>query len=373
MKVLVLTSTFPDSPENIRGIFVKEQANTLAVEHDVCVIRLSINYKHFHPFFHAKTILDTSFGYPVYRITVSKSIPIFNQLNYLFSAYWSVKRIVSSYKPDLLHCHYSYPCGIIASQIKRVFKIPYVTTEHTRIKTTFRSIFHKKLSLFAMKQASRMIAVSNSLKNEIIAEGIHHTVVIPNVIPIKNFAVKPRSKDPFVIGFMGWMNTQNKRLDILFKACLKLPFSFKIKIGGAGAYFEYYKKLSRNLGLEKNCDFKGAILSNVNPAFYDDLSVFVLTSDYETFGIVLVEAMAAGIPVVATKCGGPLDIVSETTGILIDPNSPEQLTYALTMIYNNYHSYDSMNISNYATKGFSEEPFMEKMNALYNELIPKLT
>ena len=143
MKILVLTSAFPDSTESWNGIFVKEQVNTIAKEHDVCVVRLRVDYTRFKPFFSTKIIKDTSFGYPLYRITVAKSFPIYNQFNYIIAAFFATRKIVSDFKPDLIHCHYSYPSGVVASLIKRFYKTPFITTEHTKIKTTFRSVFHR--------------------------------------------------------------------------------------------------------------------------------------------------------------------------------------------------------------------------------------
>lgn len=365
MRILVLTSTFPDSIESWNGIFVKEQVDAIAKEHDVCVVKVQVDYSMFKPFFSHKIQKNTSFGYPLHRIIVSKSFPIYNQFNYLLTSYWSLKKIVSDFKPDLIHCHYSYPSGVIASLISRSYKIPFVTTEHTRIKTTFRSFFHRKLSIFAMRRAYRIVAVSNTLKSEIELEGIKNIEVIPNVINVEKFNSNNQSQSPFIIGFLGSLNTHNKGLDILLNACANLPFEFSIRIGGNGKHLEYYKDLAKELGLESKCNFREEILSQNIPDFYKNLSVFVLPSRYETFGIVLVEAMSSGVPVIASKCGGPLDIVNYISGILVDTDNKEQLAKALINIHSNYTNYRSEDIKAYALNSFSSVPFMLKINNLY--------
>ncbi|NOU18513.1 MAG: glycosyltransferase [Bacteroidales bacterium] len=371
MRILVLTSTFPDRLESWNGIFVKEQVSAIAKEHDVCVVRLRVDYTRFKPFFSYKLIKDTTLGYPLYRITVAKSFPIYNQFNYIVAACYATIKVLSDFKPDLIHCHYSYPSGIVASLIKKFYKIPFITTEHTKIKTTFRSVFHRILSLFAMKRAFRVVAVSNTLKAELKAVGINNVEVIPNVINIERFKTNKQNTNPFVIGFLGSMNSHNKGLDILLKACLELPFEYFIRVGGAGKYLEYYRNLSRELGIENKCGFLGEILSPDIPSFYNDLSVFVLASKYETFGIVLVEAMASGIPVIATKCGGPVDIVNYTSGILVDTDNVDQFMNAIINIHTNYESYKSEEIKNYALNSFSSIPFMLKTNNLYRLCLSK--
>ncbi len=371
MNILVLTSTFPDNTKSWNGIFVKEQVDALSKEHNVCVVKCEVDYNSFKPFFKAKVQEDSNLGYPVYRIIVNKSFPIYNQLNYLVTVYWKLKRIISKHNPDIIHCHYSYPSGIVALLVKRFYKIPFVVTEHTRIRATFRSYLHRVLSLMAMRKSFKVIAVSNSLKQEIIDEGVNNIEVIPNVISTDRFKLSTRGIEPFIIGFLGSLNTHNKGLDTLLKACVNLPFSYRIKIGGSGKYLEYYKNLSEDLGISQKCCFCGNISQPDIPNFYSDLSVFILASKYETFGIVLVEAMAAGIPVVATRCGGSIDIVNETNGILVDTDSPEQILDALIKIHKNYLLYNSEDIRNYAQNKFSEVPFLQRANEIYCSCLPK--
>lgn len=367
MNVLILTSTFPDSIDSWNGVFVKEQASALAKEHNIFVVRCRVDYNSFNPFFSAKVEKDLTFGYPVYRITVSKSFPVYNQINYLLTTFWRLRRIIKEHKTDMIHCHYSYPSGIIAAVINYSYKIPYVVTEHTRIKTTFRSYFHRVLSIIAMKRAKTMIAVSNSLKQEIVEHGINNVAVIPNVTNIERFSLSVRSADPFIIGFLGSLNTKNKGLDILLNACDSLPFNFTLKIGGEGKYLEYYKRMSKELQINHKCNFVGNINQFDIPYFYSDISLFVLTSRYETFGIVLVEAMAAGVPVIATKCGGPADIVNESNGVLVDIDNPKQLKEALVKVFEEYSKYSARNIRDYANVNFSAASFLSKVNQLYSK------
>ena len=118
------------------------------------------------------------------------------------------------------------------------------------------------------------------------------------------------------IGFLGGLGNNNKGLDLLINALSRLEKNtYKMHIGGNGLLKEKYMRLAELSGVDQSCVFYGEIPRDKIAGFYSNLDLFVLPSRYETFGIVLIEAMACGIPVIATRCGGPEEIVSKGTGL----------------------------------------------------------
>jgi glycosyltransferase involved in cell wall biosynthesis len=204
-----------------------------------------------------------------------------------------------------------------------------------------------------------------------MAEGIKTVEVIPNVININSFSISERRSVPFTIGFLGSLNTHNKGLDILLSACSGLSFSFILKIGGAGTHLNYYKDLARENNLEYKVVFMEGITTQQKNSFYSDINLFVLPSRYETFGIVLIEAMASGIPVVATRCGGPNDIVNDKTGILTEVDDSLMMREAIIKIYSNYSKYNAEEIRNYVNNKYSYEPFLKRINSIYQTCLSK--
>ena len=99
--------------------------------------------------------------------------------------------------------------------------------------------------------------------------------------------------------------------------------------------------------------------------------MFVLPSRYETFGIVLIEAMACGIPVIATKCGGPEEIVTDETGLLIEKDNPEELALAIKNIWANPGKYNKQTIRKYSADKYGQSVFAEKISALYMSISEK--
>jgi glycosyltransferase involved in cell wall biosynthesis len=94
----------------------------------------------------------------------------------------------------------------------------------------------------------------------------------------------------------------------------------------------------------------------------------VLPSEVETFGLALVEAMACGLPVIATRCGGPEDIVTDETGILIPVNDEPALYRAMATMLQSCDKYDAQQIRRYALEKFGAERYVAAFTAVFSEL-----
>jgi glycosyltransferase involved in cell wall biosynthesis len=365
MNILILTKTFPSGESSWGGVFVREQAEALASEHQVTVVKFACDNKKFSPFFDYSVTGGKSDRYRIFSISVSRSFPVYNQFNYIVSVRLALNKIIKETGPDLIHCHYSYPAGVVAAVLKMKFGLPYLVTEHTRISSTFRSVFHRWLSIWALSNSNLNIAVSSALKKELDDEGIGNVEVVANVTDTKRFQVNRDISGGLRIGFLGSLNTHNKGLDILLNACSGLPVNFSLKIGGGGQHLEYYKEMAQTLGIADKCFFSGEVPSDETPVFYKGINLFVLPSRYETFGIVLVEAMASGIPVISTRCGGPEDILNDRVGLLIDTGNSVQLREAILKIYYSKDRYDPGEIRDYAENNWGIKAFLNKINTIY--------
>ena len=91
----------------------------------------------------------------------------------------------------------------------------------------------------------------------------------------------------------------------------------------------------------------------------------------ETFGVVYAEALAAGLPVIGTKCGGPEDFVDDSNGILVEVGNKTELVEAMKYMYENRSSYDSNVIRQGVSKRFSEETIAGQLMLVYQDVIRK--
>jgi glycosyltransferase involved in cell wall biosynthesis len=372
MNILILTHSYPDSNHKWRGVFVQQQARALGRIHKVIVVYFKADYSQFAPFSKYSFEKKNDDQLTVYEVTIKRSFPVITQLKYLSNTYkFLIEEIFKKEKIDIIHSHLSYPAGFLGTLIQKRKGIPNILTEHSTIRLYNRSFIHKLCVRYALRNASGVISVSNSLKNEIIPIRKKSVNVIPNIVDTGLFELSENREDPILnIGFLGGLNNTNKGLDLLLKAVSMLENTkYKLHIGGDGKLLDHFKKLAAEAAIENNCRFYGEIARDEIPQFYSQLDLFILPSRYETFGIVLIEAMAGGVPVIATKCGGPEDIVTESTGVLVEKDNPEMLANVIRTMAGNLRSFNKETIRNYAREKFGEEAVAKEITELYREKI----
>ncbi len=374
MNILVLTHSYPDSVQKWRGIFVQEQVKALSLKHDIILVYFKVDYSKFAPFSDITFLEKQNGRITEYEVTVNKSFPVITQIKFLSDSYRFIKdKILSKNKIDIIHSHLTYPGGFLGTIIQEKRKIPNIITEHSRIKLYFRSWLHKQCVSYAFRKTTCIISVSNALKEEIIQFCHRPVVVIHNIVDISKFNLSKTEPGAILnIGFLGGLNNNNKGLDLLLKSISLLEKKdFTLHIGGNGILLESFKNVAREFDIYNKCKFYGEISRNEIADFYEKLDLFVLPSRYETFGIVLIEAMACGIPVIATKCGGPQEIVTPSTGMLIQKDNIEELKNAIINMSENLALYNKEAIRNYANENFGQEVFVKRISILYQEILTK--
>ena len=139
----------------------------------------------------------------------------------------------------------------------------------------------------------------------------------------------------------------------------------KLKIAGDGPLGDNLKKEVEKLDIQKQVNFLGRISQERVREEMMKSDCFVLSSNFETFGVVLIEALACGLPLIATKCGGPEDIVNEQNGILIDVENQLQLEDAMMTMYKNASKYDKQKLRSDAKDRFGEKAFIKNAMKYY--------
>ncbi|MCM8711282.1 glycosyltransferase [Clostridium sp. SYSU_GA19001] len=144
---------------------------------------------------------------------------------------------------------------------------------------------------------------------------------------------------------------------------------FVLKIGGDGKYRRQLENLACELNIKRQVEFLGSLnREQVREQLWNS-NVLVLPSYYETFGVVLIESLSSGTPIISTNSGGPVDIVRSDVGILFNPGNVSQLSKALVDLYKNYDLYDPCLIRKYAVDNFSDKIITEKLIDVYKEVL----
>jgi glycosyltransferase involved in cell wall biosynthesis len=224
-------------------------------------------------------------------------------------------------------------------------------------------LFQKECINECYNYSSKIIATSEVLKNNIIDKfnvDNKKVILIPNPADTEYFLPKRRKLDgPFTFISVALLRPE-KRLDLLIKAFSMLSKEIPnivLTIIGDGPEKDKLKLLSHKLEVNNRINFIGYQKKIVVADIIRDHDALVLSSQVETFGVVLIEAMSAGLPVIATKCGGPESIVLPETGMLVESNDKNKLFNAMRIMVKNYDNYDSKIIRQIAINTYGDKAY----------------
>lgn len=287
-------------------------------------------------------------------------------------------------EPDIILAHSSIWAGYVASLIKEKYAIPYILIEHRSrfardIEATQKMIreWYFPYIRNSLTYADRIVTVSEAIDNQLISisPGIRNKITtIPNLIDTDLFhpPIIPREKQPFV--FLGFGILEDvKGFDILIEAFAnfvkKNDGEFYLRIGGRGGKYRKLQALSRKFGVEELVTLHGYVPRTEVRREMELANLFILPSRFEAFGVVLIEAMATGCPVISTYSGGPESIIKEHSGLLVEPEDPVGLEKAMDHIYHNYEDYNPVEIRNFVKKNYSVEVIRKQYHNLIREII----
>lgn len=273
-------------------------------------------------------------------------------------------------KPDLIHAQSSVWAGIAAKRISEKTGIPYCITEHASVfmkqavlGTHWTKCWSTPYIRDAFDHAKKIIAVSSALKKALHPYTEKEIEVIPNVVDTRLFQPKKRIvREDFHFLTVSYL-VPRKRVDLLLQAFKQVDGH--LTIGGDGPEKPRLIQLAKELGIEKNVSFLGALSREGVRDAFQKADAFVLASEHETFGVVCIEALASGIPVVATRSGGTEDIVDEQVGFLVPVNDVEALAAAMKRIKKNALSYDPEELHSIAHQRFGPEAVYQKCKNIF--------
>lgn len=244
--------------------------------------------------------------------------------------------------PDIIHAHSALYGGLLASEIACNSGIPYVVTEHAS--GYFKNLLKPQQLLWAGKvftYSMTNIAVSQSLKTLLKDRyGFgKEWKTIPNIVS-EDFFVHPiepveqRSTRGRFINVA--LLNPNKRQDLLIEAmaiCRNLGRTdLTMTIAGYGVEHDRLCRRINDLGLGEQVHLAGMVSRDQMPALMAAHDAFVLSSDYETFGVVVAEALALGLSCVSTRCGGPADIIGAEDGLIVERGNAQLIAEAMIRI-----------------------------------------
>ena len=285
-------------------------------------------------------------------------------------------------KPDIIHAHCCVWAGYAAMKLSGQIGVPYVVTEHATLFQLHRdeiSAGNNAIIQQVYQKAARVICVSRAFAR--LIESYRTDIdVVGNVVNCDIFTPPKVSKNHNEIRFLTvcYMEEEaqlyKKGMDILIQSwteIVKENTNVKLVIGGGGKAVQKVVDWTKEYHVTDSVEFLGTLNREQVVEQMQMCDCFVLPSRYETFGVVYIEAMACGKPVIAVANGGPDDFVKDFNGMLIKPDV-EELTGTINKmikrlkIYDYYHEEE---ISGYIKNLFSYDSIAGKLLEVYKSIL----
>jgi len=260
---------------------------------------------------------------------------------------------------DLMHfTHFNSPILYFKKSIVTIHDItPYFFPGH-KMKSPIRKAGFRLVFSSSVRKAKKVIAVSNSTKNdilkyfkikeekiEVVYEGVDGQFkVTEDGAALKNLKQKYGIKKPFLFYTGVWRNHKNLVGLVKAFALLRKEYALDISMvlgGKEDPYYPEVRKTWKELGLEEDIIRIGFIEQKELPLFYDAAYAFIIPSFYEGFGLIGLEAMACGTPVISSDRTSLPEILGDAA-IYFNPNDPQDMAKKIHMVFNDKKLYNEL-------------------------------
>ncbi len=384
MKALWLASWYPDKTNPFNGDFVKRHAEAVSLFVPVHVLHIAKDESGKI----TKDVLVEETGNERHKETIvyyySKKTGIkiidkfLSELRFRKLAWEFSIKIIKEEKPAIIHVHTGMKMGIVAGELKRKFRLPYIVTEHWTGFLNEADDNFSKMPLVRQAQwkkiivgADRCTAVSAYLSKAIENRFNIRAAIIPNVVNTTIFGL-PELEQSNYPGFI-FISTFDdfKRPELVLEAFAMFE---KMYPGTRLTVFapdrETVLKVCRQLGVEEKVDCFTEIPQPELVKYIQRSQALLLYSSYETFGCVVIEANACGVPVIVSDIPAMRELVEDgKNGIFAVSGSAEKLAEAMSRFMKTTKSFNSGNIAALAAEKFNYHKIGKQFSDLYSQVI----
>ncbi|MGC8651774.1 MAG: glycosyltransferase [Candidatus Micrarchaeia archaeon] len=311
--------------------------------------------------------------------------PQYNIAFFPFTAYFKFRNL----DIDVIHVHTPFTMGFYGLLTSKLNRLPIVGSFHTmftdkevideympasNLMKRYALRYSWKYAHYFYRRCDYTIAPTRTVSNILKKKHINNSVIIPNGVDMSKFnknvdGSKLREKlargNKKVVLYVGRLSRE-KHLEVLIRAIKRLDDDYVLVVGGTGPMAHAYMNLSARLGLSGKVKFVGFIKDSILPDYYAAADVVCLPSTFETQGIVLLEAMATGTPVVGANRLALQEIIKNgKNGEKFKPGSTIDCARKIEKVINNIDAYKGT-VS--TAKEYSIEKVADKLIDLYKKL-----
>lgn len=254
-----------------------------------------------------------------------------SMLSFLITGFFKGFTLCRKNRYDVINTHFAVPSGPLGYVLGKMFRIPNVLSLHggdiydpSKKMSPHKSIIFSRVVKFILNRADRIVAQSTNTRDNTIRYynpvkdvGIIPLAFHPPVIPGIKRDKLGLDKDAFYFITIGRL-VKRKSIDTILNALSGIKNKkIKLLIVGDGPEMEYLRNLTAELNLNDRVHFSGYVGDDDKYGYLNNSNAFILTSLHEGFGIVFMEAMFTGLPIVCTNHGGQVDFLTHNQNALL--------------------------------------------------------
>lgn len=278
---------------------------------------------------------------------------------------------------DVVHAHVGLPAGLAAVRLSKPGAVVVVTEHATFLWKMLQKQAGYELYDEVLAGCSVFVAVSVLLRDELVEAFPHHAnkiIVVPNVVPFET--IPPRPAPVTALKRWLYLGSFQQRKGVMhlleaFAICHDDDPELSLTLVGGGPQSEDLKERAAVLGIEDAVDVREAVGPDEVYPLYHQHDLLVHASRYETFGMTIVEAIAAGMPVLVTACGGPQETLGDLDGAAGElvgiSETPTELVRGFRALRDRFAGLDLDHASQVLEGRYGARPVGDRLVALYTD------
>jgi glycosyltransferase involved in cell wall biosynthesis len=384
LHILFIASWYPHPGNPTHGIFNRLFVSAAAQHARVSVLYVSADKKQKEGFkisteeepdiFTVRVVYPESAGR---RSVINKAIQYRRRIQASEKGFDLIKQKCGL--PDLVQLNVILPAGPAALHLCRKYSIPYVINEgwtgYDPEDGRYKGVLTKYLTRKVIGGASCILPVTDYLSGLMQRHGLKGNYrVIPNIIDTSVFlpAGSPAKSGTPRFLHVSALDDEQKNVSGIIRALAQAHEKvgeIELLIVGEGDGSSSLKKLVSSLAIEKQVTFAGSKTPGELAKLFSEVDALVMFSNYETFCVVIPEALACGVPVITSDAGGIMSYFDETLGLVVPRRDENALAEAMVIIASKKFSYDPAALRNFVSERFSKEVVSRMLLEVYHSVL----
>lgn len=383
--ILLISSWYPNRNNPTHGIFNTVFAKAASLHNKVSVLHVCSDERLTEDFELVESTENNITTSIVYYKKIKGSFPAlspFAKRKMLLKGFeMGFERIKGKVGlPNLIQLNVVMPAGIGVLYLSQKYNIPYVVNEgwsgYYPEDGNYKGFLLKHFTKKIIKHAEVIMPVSEGLKTAMLSHNLKgNYTVVPNAIDEHRFQPGSDSKDSATrFLHISSLNDREKNISGIiraFSSAYKINQSLELTIVGYSDELDGFKNLTNQLGLNRSIHFKGRVMGSdlVNEINCHD--ALIMFSNYETFGLTIIEALACGKPVITTLSGGVGNLITSNLGYTVNRGDETALSEKIVLLAKNKSMFDAVQLRQFVTERFTVAKVGEQLTAIYNSVLSK--